>query len=177
MKRKDIKKQIENYFFQHPTVRLRVRQLERELKLPLPSVIRYCAELEKERICKREKFSGISTFAADRNSEKYLLEKRLYNIQQLFHSGVIDYLVKEYSNPTIILFGSYFRGEDTEESDIDLYIQTPSKTEIKIEKFEKVLKRKVQVFQYKNLKEISNFHLVNNILNGITLHGFVEVFT
>lgn len=53
-------------------------------------------------------------------------------------------MVNKYSNPVIILFGSYAKGEDIENSDIDLYIQTPSKKELRTEKFEKLLKRKVQ---------------------------------
>jgi predicted nucleotidyltransferase len=82
----------------------------------------------------------------------------------------------EFSNPTIVLFGSYARGEDIENSDIDVYIQTPSKKEITEEKFEKVLKRKIQIFHYKSLREISNPHLRNNIINGVILNGFLEVF-
>ncbi|HIH59521.1 MAG TPA: nucleotidyltransferase domain-containing protein [Nanoarchaeota archaeon] len=177
MKRKNIKESIKEYFFQYPTLRLRVREAERELHLPLPSIIRYFKELEKENILKKEKISNIHTFAADRTSHIFLLEKRLFNIKQMFDSGIIEYLIREYSNPTIVLFGSYGRGEDVESSDIDLYIQTPSKRDIKLDKFEKILKRKIQIFAHKNIKEISNPHLANNIINGITLHGFVEAFT
>ena len=75
-----------------------------------------------------------------------------------------------------ILFGSYAKGEDTERSDIDLYIETPSKKDITLEKFEKKLKRNIQIFRHKNLFEIKNKDLVNNIINGIVLNGFVEVF-
>lgn len=158
-------------------MRVRVRQAERELDLPLPSIIRYFKELEEESFLKREKISNIYTFAADRSSKIYLLEKRLFNIKQIFDSGLIEHLAKEYSNPAIVLFGSYGRGEDIETSDIDLYIQTPSKRDIKLEKFEKILKRKIQTFVYKNIKSVPNPHLANNILNGINIHGFVEVFT
>ncbi len=177
MKRKSIKRVLKEYFLLNPTAKLRVRQIERLLNLPLPSVIRYCKELEKENLLKKEKISNIYLFTANRASQKYLLEKRLFNIKQLFDSGLIDSLVKEYSNPSIVLFGSYAKGEDLETSDIDLYIQTPSKKEISVEKFEKILKRKIQMFVHKNIKDISNPHLANNILNGITMNGFVEVFT
>ena len=55
MKRKNIKESIKEYFFQYPTLRLRVREAERELHLSLPSIIRYFKELEKENILKKEK--------------------------------------------------------------------------------------------------------------------------
>ena len=52
MKLKNIKTIIQKYFFLNPTAKLRVREIERTLKLPLPSVIRYCKELEMEGIVK-----------------------------------------------------------------------------------------------------------------------------
>ena len=176
MKRKNIKEEIRRFFYICPTSRLRVRQIERELKLPLPSVIRYCKELETEGIIKKERISNIYLYSADRISKAYLFEKRFFNIRLLFESGLIDYLIKEYSNPTIILFGSYSKGEDIEKSDIDLYIETPKKHDFNLQRFEKILNRKIQIFNYKNINDILNPHLSNNIVNGITLNGFLEVF-
>ncbi|MBI2140555.1 nucleotidyltransferase domain-containing protein [Candidatus Woesearchaeota archaeon] len=176
MKRKDIKSAIMEYFFINPTAKLRVREIERILKLPLPSVIRYCKELEKEEILTTDT-TGNVTFYTGSRSEAYLLEKKLFNIKQAYTSGLINYLKAELSNPAIVLFGSYAKGEDTENSDIDLYLETPSKKQVNLEKFSRLLKRTIQVFQYKNLREISNPNLANNIANGITLNSFIEVFT
>ena len=101
----------------------------------------------------------------------------LFNINSLFESGLIDYLINEYSNPVIVLFGSYSKGEDIENSDIDIYIETPKMHRFDLQKFEKILKRKIQIFNHRNIKEVSNLHLSNNIINGITLNNFIEVFT
>lgn len=176
MRRINIKEKIKEFFFINPTSKLRVRQIERKIKIPLPSVIRYVKELEHEKILNKEVISGISTYSADRSSQTYLIEKRAFNLKQIFISGLIDYFVNEYSNPVIVLFGSYSKGEDTENSDIDLYIETRKKQTFNLEKFEKILKRKIQVFNHKNIKEISNLNLANNIINGITLNNFLEVF-
>lgn len=176
MKRKNIKESIKNYFFVNPSTKMRVRQIERELNLPLPSVIRYTKELEKEGMLKREKIAEAVLFSANRASKSFLLEKKLYNIKLLYESGLIEYLINELSNPILIVFGSYSKGEDTENSDIDLYIQTFSKKEIKLEKFENLLKRKIQVFIHPNLKHIKNTHLMNNIINGMPLNNYLEVF-
>ena len=175
MKRKDIKQTIKEYFFINPTAKLRVREIERTLKLPLPSVIRYCKELEQEDILTINKTGNVNFYTASR-SETYILEKKLFNIKQLYESGLINCLKIELSNPAIILFGSFAKGEDTEESDIDLYMETPSKKQVNLDRFEKLLKRKIQVFQHKNLKEIKNPNLANNIINGIILNNYVEVF-
>ena len=176
MRRKDIKQSIKEYFFVHPTATLRVREIERMLKLSLPSVIRYCKELEKEEILTVVKTGSVCFYTANRASEKYLLEKKLYNIKKVYSSGLIEYLKIELSNPAIVLFGSYAKGEDIENSDIDLYIETPSRKRVNLEKFKKILKREIQVFPHKTLKEIANPHLANNIINGITLNNYIEVF-
>ncbi|MBI3035229.1 nucleotidyltransferase domain-containing protein [Candidatus Woesearchaeota archaeon] len=177
MKTYNIKERIKEFFFMNPTAKLRVRQMERELKLPLPSVIRYCKELEKEETLKKESISGVSAYSADRSSRKFLIEKRLFNIRMIFESGLADYIVKEHFNPVIVLFGSYSKGEDIEGSDIDLYVETPKRQDFKLEKFEKLLKRKIQVFNHKSIKDVQNPHLSNNIINGITLNNFLEAFT
>ena len=177
MKTYNIKERIKEYFFMNPTAKLRVRQIEREMKMPLPSVIRYCKELEKEEILKKESISGVSTYSADRNSKKFLTAKRLFNINLIFESGLIGHVVKEYFNPVIVLFGSYSKGEDIEDSDIDLYIETQKKQEFNLQKFEKILGRSIQVFNYRKIREVPNHHLSNNIINGITLNNFLEAFT
>jgi len=173
---KDIKGRIRGYFFVHPTEKLRVRQIERTLNAPLPSVIRYTKELDKEGILQAIEISKVKFYAANRDSKKFLIEKMLFNIKSLLDSGLLEYLINEFGNPAIILFGSYSKGEDIESSDIDVYIEAASQPKIDLEKFEKILERKIQPFFYPNIKKVPNPHLANNILNGIKLNGFVEVF-
>jgi predicted nucleotidyltransferase len=177
MRLKDIKTKIKEYFFLHPTIKLRVRQLEREVKAPLPSVIRYTKELEQEGLLKSTTIANITAYSADRSSRSFLLEKRLFNLHQLQTSGLLHFLIEELSNPVIVVFGSYARGEDVEKSDLDLYLETPAKKKINLEKFEKVLQHRVQVFTYSNIHELENKELANNIVNGIIVNGFMEVFT
>src|SRR3989344_357942 len=117
MKRKDIKQTIKEHFFINPTAKLRVREIERALKLPLPSVIRYCRELETEEILATAKTGSVNFYTAYRSSKKYLLEKRLFNIKMLYESGLIEHLKTELNNPAIVLFGSFNKGEDIEDSD------------------------------------------------------------
>mgnify|MGYP001606350955 FL=1 len=66
MKRKNIKDIIKNHFFINPSDKLRVREIERILKIPLPSVIRYCKELEVERFLRINKIGNSVFYTADR---------------------------------------------------------------------------------------------------------------
>lgn len=176
MKTKNIKQRIKEHFFVNPGSKLRVREIEKLLKLPLPSVIRYCKELKQEGILTTITTGNVVFYTGDRANKSFLLEKKLYNIKAIYGSGLIEVLKIELSNPVVMLFGSYSKGEDMENSDIDLYIETPSKKEINLEKFEKILKRKIQAFRHKSIGEIKNLHLSNNIINGIILNNYIEVF-
>jgi predicted nucleotidyltransferase len=173
---KDIKTKIREYFFLNPTTKLRVRQIERVVKVPLPSAIRYTKELVANGILKITEIAGIKLFSADRKSTQFLLEKKLFNIKNLFDQSLVSYLINEFSNPTIVVFGSYIKGEDIESSDIDLYIETPSKKKVVLNKFEKKLQRNIQLFKHKKITEIKNKNLINNILNGLTINGFLEAY-
>ena len=176
MRQKDIKNKIREHFFLNPTLKLRVRQLERNVKIPLPSAIHYARELEREGFLKREEIGGVILYSADRTSNLFLLEKKLYNIKALYDSNFIEFLRLTYHNPLAVVFGSYSRGEDIETSDIDIYIELPKKSKIDAQRFGELLQRPIQFFISKNLKAFSNTHLANNIVNWIVLNGQFEVF-
>lgn len=176
MIRKSIKTKIEEHFFTNPNSKLRVREIERTLKLPLPSVIRYCKELKQENILTTINLGNSTFYTANKTHQNYILQKKLRNSRKIYESDLINYLKKELNNPAIVLFGSYAKGEDQENSDIDIYIETQSKKDLNLSEFEKKLQRTIQVFKHKQLKEITNKHLRNNIINGITLNHYVKVF-
>jgi len=165
-----------DFFLQNPTQRLRVRQIEREVQVPLPSAIKYAGELEKEGFLKSTTVADIRLYQSDRMSSSFLLEKRVFNLRRFYASGIREFLIDHYSNPTVVVFGSYALGEDTEESDVDIYVESPSNTLSNVKKFEEILQRKIQLFTSKKISFIKNKDLANNILNGITVNGFMEVF-
>ena len=105
--------------------------------------------------------------------------KKIYNRFKLIESGLLDFLKKEFSLPTIILFGSYERGEDNENSDVDIFILTETKKDINLENYEKKIKKRIQLqIMAKNefLKaKKDNPDLINSIINGTILNGFIEV--
>ncbi|MCD6464408.1 nucleotidyltransferase domain-containing protein, partial [Candidatus Woesearchaeota archaeon] len=100
--------------------------------------------------------------------------KVFYNIRKLKESGLLKELNKFYLKPTIVLFGSCASGMDTETSDFDLLIISEKTALLNVKKFERLIKRKIQLFIVKNIKDLKNKHLVNNIVNGITIQGKIK---
>jgi predicted nucleotidyltransferase len=175
MKIKSNKEKLQEHFFVHPTSTLRVREIERATGLPLPSITKYLKELLTEGILQEKIVGKTKFYTANRGANSYRNKKILFNIQTIFEAKLIEHIIKEYHNPAIRLFGSYAKGEDTEDSDIDIYVQTPLKT-IKLDTYEQQLKKKIHVFAYKSIRDIENIELANNIMNGIPLNGYIEVF-
>ena len=96
---------------------------------------------------------------------------RIYWLIVFKKIGFIDYLERELITPLTILFGSFSKAEIEDNSDIDLAIFTISNKNIDVKKFENKIKRKIQLFIFKNKKEVKNKELLNNILNGFIMSG------
>ena len=85
-----------------------------------------------------------------------------------------------FKNPkAIVLFGSFRKGEDLSNSDIDIAIETSEANEYKIIglreliEFEQIIGRKIQIHLFS--RENVDIGVFNNIANGILLWGFLEV--
>ena len=140
-------------------------------------------ELEKEGLIKieRSKTMNLLSIEFNRDNQRAIEMKRVENLKMVYESGLSDFLFNEFPGCTIILFGSYSRGEDvwireTEEnrSDIDIAIIGIKGKEINLTRFHKMLERTIVINFYESWGSIHK-HLKNNILNGILLSGGVEL--
>ncbi|NOQ38341.1 MarR family transcriptional regulator [archaeon] len=162
-------------FFEAPNTEFNVREIARILKITPATASKRLKDLKSTGFIKYRKERILDLYKADIDSEIYRNLKTYYTIQQLNDTGLIETINRFYLKPAIVLFGSASKGMDTEDSDIDLLIITENKKHLpEQKKYEQKLKRKIQFFIHKNLKEIRNEHLVNNMANGITLQGNVE---
>jgi len=110
----------------------------------------------------------------NRENYKAIELKRVENLKMIYISGLSDFLEEKFPGTTIILFGSYARGEDIHSSDIDIAIIGGKDKFLNLEPLENLLKRKININFYSSWKDIHK-HLKNNILNGIILTGSVEL--
>jgi len=173
--------QVLDFFMKEPGKEFHVRQLSKLLKKSPTTISKYLKNLEKKDILKSEKKFNHLLFRANVESKKFKKLKLNYNLELLESSGLIDYLVKEFNHPeAIVLFGSFAKAENISKSDIDLLIVSPLKKEIELNKFEKRLRNKIQLFihskkEIERIKE-KNKELLNSWINGIVIYGHWEVF-
>ena len=163
-------------FFLYPTREHYLMDISRKINLAHTSVKKNLDKLVKLSIIKETvKKQGERKFPiyeAAINSRNYKKYKLIYNLSSILESGLIDFIEQKLMPRSIILFGSYQKGEDAEESDIDLFVECKEE-KIEIGKFEKILKRKIQLHFNENFSMYTK-ELKNNIINGITLAGFLE---
>jgi DNA-binding MarR family transcriptional regulator len=108
------------------------------------------------------------------NNKRLFQLKRVENLRSLYISGLVDYLSEVFSTETIILFGSFSRGEDNYLSDIDIAIIGATERNLKIEKFEKLFGKKIIVQFFDSFKTIHK-ELKEGLANGIVLQGGFEI--
>ena len=94
-------------------------------------------------------------------------------------SGFFEHIRSLTDIKTAILFGSFSRGDWSRSSDIDIFILTYIEKEFSFTKNEKILQRKINLLvcsekEFTRMK-VKSPELMNNICNGITLSGKMEV--
>ena len=159
-------------FFEEPNREFNVREVARILKIAPATASSQLKELAKEGLLKEKKERNLIIYKANLDYDRYKDLKVYYNIRKIKDSGLIEEINKFYLKPTIVLFGSASFGSDTEDSDIDLVvISEKTKEFLNKERYEKIIKRRLQLFVIKNIKELKNDHLINNVLNGLVIQG------
>ncbi|MEK6856595.1 MAG: nucleotidyltransferase domain-containing protein [Nanoarchaeota archaeon] len=170
-----------NIFVEDITGEFHVRKLARLVKKSPTTISKRLREFKRRGLILYRKEMGHSLFKANTESEEFRQLKIRYNIDKITKSGLINYLEKELNYPeAIILFGSFRKGEDIEKSDIDIAVITSIRNAPNLDKFEKILHHEISLFLFSRDKiekmKADNKELLNNLVNGIILTGFWELF-
>lgn len=170
---KDNNLKVMEIFFKFPYRSFHIREIARMTGLSSTGVIKIIKRLKREKLLVSRKLNNLEEIKPDFNG-RFLIIKRLYNIYSLYDSGLVDFIKSYYEMPqSIVLFGSYSTGTDTEKSDIDIAVISSKKEISDFKKFEIKLSRKINL----HLIDIKNTpkEFINSLANGIVLEGFAEM--
>ena len=157
-------------FFENPVRKFHLRELSRFTRLSMPTIISATNTLHKEKMILKHKSKAVTTVEANRENIQFIRLKRAFNLEKTYVSTIVDYLTSAYNHPkAIIVFGSYSRGEDTEQSDVDIAVVTSKKAKLSLAPYEKIMKRKISIHEIELDKVSAEFK--NNLTNGIVLAG------
>jgi len=171
-----LQKEILRVLFRKAGASLNQRQVALLLGVTPPAVMKALPLLEELDFIKVSKDKETKRWSISLNSEnhKVMQLKRADNLKQIYESGLADFLEKEFAGATIVLFGSYSRGEDTASSDIDIAVVGRNEKAVNVAEYEKMLNRKININFYESFAKI-NKNLKENLANGILLAGGFEL--
>lgn len=158
-------------FFTNPEAELSIRELSRQSDVSPRWVSKTVSELEEKQILEKQE-NPTTTLVS--TGEKFKQVKRTYNISQLYSKGLVEYLEEELRPEAIVVFGSYEKGEDLENSDIDIAVISARNKDLNLEKFEKELNRTINIQSIEESTGIDE-SFRNSLANGTVLEGFLTV--
>lgn len=168
--------EILNFLFVHPTTTFRGRALAKRLNKSVSGVVKSIRNLKKIGLITLEKDFTLK-IALNRDNKETFILKRITNLKSLYTTGLVSLLSNKFPGSTIIVFGSYSYGEDTEDSDIDVAILGYPKGNVvhkELVKYNNLLERSVHLHFFDNLKNVDK-NLRENIINGIRLKGMIKL--
>ncbi len=166
--------------FRYPELEFSLSDLAKEAGVAKPHIGKILAEIELLGFISITKLTKIWRIKANRQNEKFIRSKIVYNLNFMYQSGLVEFLNEYFKYPkAVVLFGSFRKGEDFSTSDIDIAIEMDERETYKTLRletlldFEQAIGRKIQMHLF-NRKDV-DIHIFNNIANGIVLSGFLDV--
>lgn len=174
------KNKIAEVLFRYPEKEFSLSDLAREAGVAKANIGDILGEFQEAGLISIEKLSKIWRIKANQTNWLYIRSKIVYNLDFVYKSGLVEFLVDFFKNPkAIVLFGSFRKGEDLSNSDVDIAIESDEVKEYQItglrelSEFESLIGRKIQIHLFN--RESIDIGVFNNVANGILLWGFLEV--
>lgn len=174
------KSRVIEVLFKYPEKEFSLSDLAKEAGVAKTNIGIILKEFQDVGLITIEKLSKIWRIKANQTNWLYIRSKIIYNLNFVYKSGLVEFLADSYKNPkAIVLFGSFRKGEDLSNSDIDIAIESDEIKEYQVtglrelSEFESTIGRRIQIHLF-NRKNI-DIGVFNNVANGILLWGFLEV--
>lgn len=162
---------IAETIFVYPEKTFHLRGLAEESSVSPSTTSRILEEFEEKGLVNIKRDLKMEIKAAQ--TQGFRDFKTSYNLWKLAETGLISQIEGEAVPEAIVLFGSYSRGEDNSESDIDVAVINGREAAIDLERFEQELKRKINLHTIEPEQADENFK--ETLANGIVLRGYLDI--
>jgi predicted nucleotidyltransferase len=159
-------------FFEDCYREISVREYAREVKVSPPTASKILNSFTKEAFLKKREERGFLLFSANRESNHMRDLSRIYWKEKI--KELTKFIEEELYPDSIVLFGSLGKLEVTPDSDMDIVVFGKIEKDLDLNKLEKKLGRKIQIFIFEDLGKV-NKELRNNIMNGYILGGWLRL--
>ena len=119
------KQKVMELFYRFPDKEFSLSDVAKEAGVNKANLGAILALLASFGFIKIEKLSKIWRVKAAQENWIFKRAKIVYNLNFIYQRGLVEFLNEFYNNPkSIVLFGSFRKGEDVSGSDIDLAIES-----------------------------------------------------
>jgi len=153
-------------FFIEPTRIHFIKEISKKTNIAHTSIKNNINKLLEEKLIIPKESRPFNGYVANRENPNFIFYKKVYNFYSL--KNLKDFLETKHYPKLAVVFGSYSLGEDIESSDIDILIISREK-EINLKKFEKELKREINVLCLDNINKLDK--ITNKVQNGFVILG------
>lgn len=168
-------------FFNEPTKHWHFKEIVKKARISEERANYWLKRFIKEGIVKRIKPKGKMPYLiAQYENIQYKNKKKLYALNSMFETGLLNKLQSLKNAKTVVIFGSFARSDWSTKSDVDVFIYGDPEDF----RFGTIWNgRELQVHTFKNKKEIKEIRsgLINNVVKGYfvkgNIHDLVEVST
>src|SRR3989338_1174195 len=125
---------VMQWFFDFPGMDIGLSDLAKQAKISKTTARRVVNRLAKEQFLVLRIFGrNIRISMAQRHP--YLSTRKIpYNLNRILGSGILEGVHDRFPNPkAVLLFGSYRKGDDNEQSDIDIAVEVVADAPYRIE--------------------------------------------
>ncbi|MEK6792492.1 MAG: nucleotidyltransferase domain-containing protein [Nanoarchaeota archaeon] len=167
------------WFFAYPEIKMTLSGLAKELEISKKTASKIVTDLANEKFLTVEQIGKAWRIHCNIQHQYNKTIKIGYNLSNVYISGILQEIYKIIGSPkSIILFGSYRKGDDIGSSDLDIAVEIIGNSDLKIKNIGNVnlgYRKNVPVNLHIFSRNKIDLNLFANIANGIVLDGFLEV--
>lgn len=164
---------MKRFFYKNPTSEVHLRELAEAIDVSPGFVSKHIPSLLEEEMVVEKREGNMRMFSADTSSSRYRRGKRAFNIREILVSDLVPDLENGLYPDALVLFGSYLRGTDKEDSDIDIAVVNGREEPPDLSVYEKKFERRIKLTRTSPNKAEPEF--IETLANGLVLSGYLEV--
>lgn len=170
------------WFFSYPNKEMSLNNLVTNLKISKTTARKIVFSLVEDDFLVKEELGKVWRIFVNKDHFYNKTIKICYHLENIYLNlpWIMQEIYKNYPNPlAIVLFGSYRKGDDNENSDVDIAIEIIGNENSSLQELGVIsqlgYRKNVKVNLYKFSRNKIDLNLFNSIANGIVLEGFLEV--
>ena len=169
------------HFFEEPYKEVYLRELARKVELSIFSLKNAVDDLVEEGLLLERREGRLRYLKANMENLFFRRLKVAFNVKKILDSGIVNFLKESVpAMSSVVLFGSWAKGEDDGKSDIDILVIGQKPERINVSDFERRLGRKVELTilrwsEWRRKVEEDRAFYLEVITTGIVFHGNLPV--